>query len=55
MGFRNLVDVLEKRNSSDNKGITFIYGEQKEKFISYHDLYSPPSSPGPRHSTHRRS
>lgn len=39
MGFRNLVDVFEKHNSSDNKGITFIYGENKEKFISYHDLY----------------
>lgn len=36
--YKNLVEVLEK-NKSESIGITFIKGENNEKFVSYNKLY----------------
>ncbi|MFZ5988511.1 MAG: SDR family NAD(P)-dependent oxidoreductase [Bacillota bacterium] len=36
---QSLVDILETRQSTSDKGITHIYGEENEIYISYRDLY----------------
>lgn len=41
--FNNLVDILKRNCNEDNKGITYINGENDEVFVSYQELFKKAS------------
>ncbi len=40
MTYKSLCEVIQARGCLDNRGITFIAGEQDEEFVSYKDLFN---------------
>lgn len=37
--YKTLIDIIEERKHTENKGITFIEGLHEERFLSYKELY----------------